>query len=216
MTSIVRELQRDCISKDASVSELLRKSLLVAAKLKQNDFIEWINFEMNGYAIESDESYPPYRKLRGLVKVFNPYHGLQQVMFESPKMGETFSKRFCDQSAPEIEHMLDKSEPGGHFEMQYSDDVAKNMMDAIGFDLRPSLHIDSSALYKVLDAIKNTILKWSLQLEEDGILGEDLSFSQEEQKIVKSANYNINNFYGDVSESQIQQGTEKSSQGYKK
>ena len=216
MSFIVRELQKDSISKDSSVSELLRKAFLVATKLKQADFINWLNFEMNGYPIGNQDNYPPYRRLRGIVKVFNPYHGHQQVMFESHETGEAFSQRYCHQSATEIEHILEKSEPGGHFEMPFSDQVAKDMMDAIDFDLRPSLHVDSSSLYKILDSIRNMILKWSLQLEEDGILGESLSFSNEDRKTVESSNYNINNFFGNVTESQIQQGTKSSSQGYKK
>ena len=52
-------------------------------------------------------------------------------------------------------------------------------------------------------------------LEEKGIVGEDLTFSQEERDKAKSepqiVNY-ISNFYGDMTESQFQKGTSKSSQ----
>ena len=67
----------------------------------------------------------------------------------------------------------------------------------------------------IIEQVKNKILDWALLLEENGIRGENLQFSVEEKETVKNApqiiNY-VNNFFGDVKDSQIQEGTKQSSQ----
>lgn len=56
------------------------------------------------------------------------------------------------------------------------------------------------------------VLEWALKLEEDGIMGDKMIFTEKEKEIAKAENYTINNFYGEVSNSQIQQNSNNSSQ----
>jgi hypothetical protein len=53
----------------------------------------------------------------------------------------------------------------------------------IGFSRR----IQASSLHGVLDAVRNEILQWSLQLEAAGILGEGMVFSPSEQTVAKES-----------------------------
>ena len=71
-----------------------------------------------------------------------------------------------------------------------------------------SLFVDRGSLVRILDAVRNIILNWSLKLEEDGILGEGLSFSDVEKAVAIGSTQNVNNFYGPVKNSQIAQGSE--------
>ena len=73
MSSIVIELQQESLNKNISISDLLRKALVVAKKLKISDFEEWITNELNGY--EKAEDIPAYRYVAGSVKAWNPHHG---------------------------------------------------------------------------------------------------------------------------------------------
>ena len=77
------------------------------------------------------------------------------------------------------------------------------------------LHFSKRAIVNIIEQVKNKILDWALLLEENGIRGENLQFSVEEKETVKNApqiiNY-VNNFFGDVKDSQIQEGTKQSSQ----
>lgn len=77
------------------------------------------------------------------------------------------------------------------------------------------LHFSKSAIVNIIEQVKNKILDWALLLEENGIRGENLQFSVEEKETVKNApqiiNY-VNNFFGDVKDSQMQEGTKQSSQ----
>ena len=53
------------------------------------------------------------------------------------------------------------------------------------------------------------MLDWSLKLETDGILGNDLTFTEQEKQKVSSATYNIQNFVGvigDVKSENVQIG----------
>lgn len=58
MSGLVLELQKDALNKEVSVSELLRKSLVVSKKLKITHIEEWINNELDGY--NSTISPPKY------------------------------------------------------------------------------------------------------------------------------------------------------------
>jgi AbiTii len=211
MTSIVIELQRETLDKESSTTNLLRKALLVAKKLKQTDIVEWIEHEMNGYPHSKNaEDYPPYRKVFGVPQVFNPYHGYQPIIFANQKQHLSFSTRYCFNSVSELEHMI--SQGDGRFEMNYDADTAKSLMRAMDMNLQPTMMMQSSSLVKILDSVKTVILNWTLRLEEDNILGENLTFSQEDKTKAASAVYNTTNFFGNVSGSQIQQGTESSIQ----
>ena len=56
-----------------------------------------------------------------------------------------------------------------------------------------------------MDAVRNALLRWALQLETDGISGEELSFSGQEKATARNQNYSVNNFYGSVGVAQVQQ-----------
>jgi AbiTii len=42
----------------------------------------------------------------------------------------------------------------------------------------------------VLDAVRTEILRWSMKLEKDGIVGEGMTFSAEERRIASAIHYN--------------------------
>ena len=49
MNGIVLELQKEAMDKNADIESLLRKSYVIARKLKLPDFQEWIQCEQEGY-----------------------------------------------------------------------------------------------------------------------------------------------------------------------
>lgn len=75
--------------------------------------------------------------------------------------------------------------------------------------LPPIRTVSSSALSTIIDLVRTQILDWSLKLEEQGILGKGLTFSNDEKEIaVSSQGINIQNFQGvlgDVSNSTLTQ-----------
>ena len=216
MSSIVQELQRDSVENKTVITELLRKSLLVARKLKIKDFEVWIQKELNGYGVSKTDQIPMYRHLKGSPKAWNPYHGWIPVMFENAKHEEVLSSVACAQPISEIEHMLSHLSPEGFFESKYSPEALRAMNASNGRDYNITLHLTAASLHRIVDSVRNIVLDWTLKLEEDGILGEGISFSVAEIKKAESANYIVNNFHGNISESQLQIGTEDSKQKRKK
>ena len=62
-----------------------------------------------------------------------------------------------------------------------------------------------------MSTVRNKILDWALLLEENEILGEGMTFTDREKKIASTAqviNNYTNNFYGEVSDIDVQQGNE--------
>lgn len=74
---------------------------------------------------------------------------------------------------------------------------------------RSILLIVQKARYRILSTIRNKILEWSIILEENGIIGEGMTFTDEEKKKVQDAqviNNYTNYFYSDVSDIEMKQG----------
>lgn len=59
--SLLREIQKDAVNSNVSVSDLLRKCKILAYRLGNEEFKSWVEFELNGY--ESDHLVPEYRIL---------------------------------------------------------------------------------------------------------------------------------------------------------
>lgn len=207
MGSVIVELQREALDKDIRVSDLLRKALVVARKLKLTEFQEWIEKELNGY----NDEVPEYRMAKGQIRGWNPYNGWIPLIFEDPEEANALSKRATGQTIAEIENLLENGNQSS-LHMPFPQGLQRKLSKGFGYETEISLFVSSSALIKTVDAVRNIILNWSLKLEEEGILGEGLSFTDTEKEVATQSPQNINNFYGTVQNPQIAQGSQKSIQ----
>jgi hypothetical protein len=210
MNSVVLELQQDALSREVRVSDLLRKALVVARKLKLQEFQKWIENELNGYA--GDQEIPDYRESFGQVRAWNPMRGWMPVIMEDPKVGELLSHRRSGQAITELEDLVIGSKSNSQFHMPFPQSLQRQLGRSFGYDTEISLFVDRSSLVGVVETVRTIILNWALKLEEDGILGEGLSFSSTEQESAQRSPQNITNFYGPVESPQIQQGSQKAVQ----
>jgi len=204
MNSIVLELQKDALNKDIQVSDLLRKGLVIARKLKLKEFESWINNELNGYEKTIDIS--EYRTVRGEVKAWNPFRGYIPIMFEDSEEAKIFSSRKCGQSIAELENLLKNQGKSSMLQMPFPSEAQKNIMMGTGMDFPATLMFPTSRMAGIIDSVRTIILNWTLKLEEDGVLGEGFSFSVQEKEKALSEPQSVNNFFGPVSNSQIQLG----------
>ncbi|MGB3726059.1 MAG: hypothetical protein WA981_09865, partial [Glaciecola sp.] len=94
--SLVKHLQTITLDHEVKVSDILREALVVSTKLEEHKLKSWITNELNGYS-ENDE-IPEYRLLHGKPKYFNPYNGLQPLIFENEKEAGVYSERLTNQS----------------------------------------------------------------------------------------------------------------------
>lgn len=206
MSSVILALQRDALDKKINVSDLLRKALVISRKLKLTEFQDWIEKELNGYK----EEVPEYRMAKGQIRGWNPYNGWIPLIFQDPKDADFFSKRANGQSIAEIENLIEGE--ASEYHMPFPQSIQRRLSKGFGYETEISLFVSQSALIKVLDSVRNIILNWSLKLEEEGILGENLSFSESEKEVAVKSPQNVNYFYGPVQNPQIAQGSQEAIQ----
>ena len=200
MSSLVLELQQEAMDSTTDVSAVLRKSLVVATKLDLSEFQAWIESELNGY---SQGKLPDYRKVSCSIQARNPYHGWIPIVFgDCPELAETLSLVPIGHSVAELE-ALAKSDSDSEFLIcdfppRILEDLRRMGGDCFRLGLIPKRLISKASISAILGGIRNTVLRWSLQLEKDGILGDGLTFSADERKAAASATYHVQHFYGSV------------------
>lgn len=194
MSGIVLQLQRDAMDSSKPVSEVLRKAKVVATKLGLTGARQWIDGELRGY-FESEARPPEYRRIHGTLKCHNPFHGMQPVMFADEKIRKAASTRLVGQSVAELEAHAS----GG-------DGVLLMHIPQLEVytELPTYLEVSKAQVQGVLEAVRTAVLEWALQLEAQGVLGDDLQFSQEERSAAATAAPSIN-FYGAVTNANLQQ-----------
>lgn len=207
--SIILELQQDAVSSEIDILSLLRKAYLVARKLKLSDFTEWIDHEMNGYG--ENDVVPKYRYHRGPLVISNPVNG------EIPALNSGLKEPLSIASKDPISSLLTLAEncKGGYIYYTFSDQKSVDLSRQYRLPLamRFNIKVPIYQLYATIDAVRNSVLDWAIKLEEAGITGDGLKFTEVE---IKKANdspiININNIMGSFEESQIQQSTDNSDQ----
>lgn len=203
MEGIVIELEREALDENVSVESLLRKAYLVARKLKLSDFEEWINNEQNGYHGE----VPDYRMINGDYKAWNPYRGWMPVIL-TPEMGKFMSSIPLHQSISSLCETYSSHENGIQFTLGAEiNDLLNKSTD--GFETQFVFNTSRSEIYRILSTVRNKILDWALLLEENGIIGEGMTFTDEEKRKAQDTqiiNNYTNNFYSDVSDVAMKQG----------
>lgn len=207
MTGIVLELQAEALQAESSVTLLVRKALVVSRKLDVEEIQQWLTCELNGY--DGEHEVPVYRHVHGQIKVFNPYHGWQPLRFGDIEIGERLSQRQIRQPIGEIETL---SNTGESFQAPFSESIRNRLMRAMEAPLEPTLHLPPTAVTGILDAVRNNILEWTLELEKNAVIGEGLTFSNNEREAAQNATYQITNNIGSISGSQFQQASHGSNQ----
>ena len=199
MSSLVLELQRDSLDPSIAVTTVVRKALVVATKLNVPEFRVLCEKELAGYG--EGDTPPEYRKVHAEVKVWNPYHGWQPVVFENPEHHTVLTERHLYQSLAELEDLPPSGSTSTTLQMELPAELVSSLAKQTRFvqaGLVPTLLISASAIRGIVDRVRSLILEWSLQLEKDGILGSDMTFSDEERHAAATVVYNIQNVTGIV------------------
>ena len=200
---IVLQLQAEALDESVSIETLLRKAYLVARKLQLKDFEKWIECEQNGYK----ENPPDYRIIGGEIKAWNPYHGWIPVVMQG-KMADFFNTLPMSQPIAAIADAYDNSDGAIIFNASGAMTEFLNN-NTTAFQTKYSFHSTKMELRKIISAVRNRILEWSLLLEENGIVGDGLKFTDIEIKTAKNSqviNHYMNFFYSSADNTQIQQG----------
>ncbi|KYD25834.1 AbiTii domain-containing protein [Parageobacillus toebii] len=209
MGSLVRDLQKQAMDSSIPITDLLRNAYVVAKKLKIKEFEKWTNLELNGY---KDNNVPDYRIIQGQIKAFNPLYGCWiPVFFDNTKWTKALQIGVITQAISEIVTLINTSDET--LQMEIPPEIEKYLLETMEVPLKIAKLISKSQLQKIVDSVRNAVLEWALDLESEGIVGEDMTFTKEEKQLAQSVTYNIQNYIGgSVYGSQIQQGSSHSTQ----
>ena len=95
-----------------------------------------------------------------------------------------------------------------HFPANIEHTLMQMMREANGVTMRPALRFSTVQVQGVIEKVRSRVLEWALDLEAKGVLGEGMTFTQQEKQTVQQQHYH----FGDVSGSQIQIGSNSSNQ----
>ncbi len=191
MTGLIQEIQRDALDPKVPTDALLRRVKLAAAKLNLENLETWVEQELNGYSRE----LPSYRKLFGQPAGWNPYNGWIPIYSADPEFMGIISQAPISQSIASLRDLLDNHSGGSlHFPVAPSLVATLNeIMNAR--TARVVIQIGRSSIAGILDAVRNLVLDWSIEMERKGVLGHGMTFEPGERKQAQSAmtTFNIGN-----------------------
>jgi hypothetical protein len=172
MSSLVEKLQREVQDRDITVSALLREAKVVAARLNLPETPAWIDQELNGYQPHAG----------GIAYRCVPNR------WTSRRIGETVWKPIArglndngvavdaiSYTVPEIESYLSSSSGSETVVIPWFS--PRGVVPDHPADFQ--IEIVRSQLIKILDAVRNRVFDWSLELERQGITGHVLSLPHE-------------------------------------
>jgi len=188
LNSLIIEIQRLAMDGGSSVSELLRRSKAAAVKLGNDAISDWIEKELNGY--RSGDTVPDYRKVTGRVRAWNPYNGWIPIQFADPEYEKALCTRPVGQSIPELENVFE-GEKDSTAQMHFPPKIKSELMQGMDMPFEPVLIVAHSSLARIMNNVRSEILDWSLELEKEGVLGDGLTFTDEERNSAKQVSFNI-------------------------
>lgn len=212
MSSLVLDLQHEVLGQQCDILSALRKAHLIASKLKLSEFDAWIQAELNGYSNYNKDEIPDYRKVKGMLKAFNPYNGWIPAQCPDDELEKMICEQKMWQPIGELQELY-KQSAGGMFLYQFPAgqmEAIASMFD-IPIPMQFALHISTHLLKSIIEQVKNCLLEWTIRLESEGIIGEKMRFTMEETTMAKTIPQQINYYYGpvvqgNVRESQIVSG----------
>lgn len=173
--SLLREIQNDAVNSNVKVSDLLRKCKILAYRLGNTDFKNWVEYELNGYPKNLDE-LPEYRIFNNVTSkghfsgAFGS--GLRNADIPSNCFHKDFRKdlTMVTLTVPiaEIESLVMGSKKGkmleqpwdANFVAMFSNKIYKHMVCVQAWKVIPSTKLEG-----VVDIVKTKILNFVLEIE---------------------------------------------------
>lgn len=197
--SILIEIQNDCINSKVQLSDLLRKCLYLAHKIKNENFIRWVNDELNGY--KNTDEIPEYRILNCVVKgdFTDGYNIWKNYPIDITKFPEPVQKNYGVMRVANSVSSIEELTSHDSIMMERPWDTHIVSLISKGFTHQYVMRIWSESpahLYTaILDGIKTRILQFTLEVESKISNIEDIKLSnlndEQKEKIAHIFNTNI-------------------------
>jgi hypothetical protein len=182
-TPLIIQIQNAALDSKSSVTDALRKAKIACAKLALVEFGAWVEYELGGYLDKPVDSLPEYRKLHGTPKAYSPYQGWQPIVFQSAKQREGLGFAPIGMSISAIEAALRGAKASGEFQFPYPAELHTAIMQSLNWgpsNLQIALTVPQ--VMSIIEAVRNILLTWTIEMEKQGVLGHDLLFTEEERE----------------------------------
>ena len=169
MPALLTDLINQVSDPTVKTTDLLRKALVVARRLNQTEWIDWINSELHGYPQSGD--LPRYRVLYGELKVDVPGHGRLPLPIRDPEMSMFFSECRFGRKMGELEGL---AVPGKVVRSFFSSEESAFLMREFQLPGQPEVALGSNQVQGLIDAVRDKLHAWALDLAEAGIEGYEI------------------------------------------
>ena len=200
--SLLNQIQDDLTSPSSNLSDILRRAKVLASKLKSSELRTWVKLESEGY--ESREDLPDYRQVYlGLLGTYKgPYgSGINNApipLMNLPEDVKEWATKFeIYDNVATLEEMLRKSKDS--FQFYNPPELTKLIEHHIG--RQPPLVLVETfktvpryTLTGVVDNIKNRLLDFVLELQEQGVNPDEPNSTATDEDLVRGAV--VNHIYG--------------------
>jgi AbiTii len=195
-TPLILQIRDAALDSRCSVTDALRKAKVACAKLGLDEFGKWIDLELNGYFDKSLDETPKYRLLHGKPEGHNPFHGWQQIVFMDAEEEEVLSQASIGTPISAIEDSVRDAKGSDSFSSPYNarlQQMLRRNLNVADVNLRIKLSHHQTAA--IVHAVRNILLEWTIDMEKQGILGEDLTFSAEDRQKSASVTAQVVNHF---------------------
>lgn len=169
---LLHEIQNEAVDGKADLATLLRKCRVLAARLKNDEFKNWVQHELDGYPPEAE--LPEYRKMRAqsFGHFSGPFgSGLRNAPIPIMCIPEKFRKFVTDvefrNGIGSLQDMISHSD-GNTLQEQWPADLVAIVASRIYkmMNLGQAWKaIPPSAIVGILDTVRNRILNFVLEIE---------------------------------------------------
>lgn len=182
MTGLIEEIQRSALDQKVSLVVLLRQAKVAASKLRLPSLEAWIAHELSGYPTVHD--LPDYRVLQGRPAAFNPYNGWIPIIMPTAELNDMLSTVQVCQSVASLEQ-IDLNDGNIHWPMTADMIRMLNEIMEVSFG-RMVVRLGGGQIAHILESTRGRVLDWALKLEEAGVTGQGLSFTDKEREIAQT------------------------------
>ena len=187
MANLVEELLRSCIDEE-DLSRILLKAKVVAHKLDIRDILDWVNSELKGYpgGMEHFKNVPDYRWASGRLETADQWTSWRPMVSDSmhnAKQLQGISRLPLVEGVAQLEHLVRDNETST-LELYYPELMKQAIVGNEPVRLR--LIISTASVMGMLAKIRDQVLEWALELDKNGILGDGMSFTDQDKQ--KAAN----------------------------
>ncbi len=192
MSGVILELQKEILSSECDIVNMLRKAHLIAVKLELREFDKWINSELNGY--DNQSTRPKYRMISGELKAFNPYRGWITAQIPDFDLERSVTEFFMSNSLSELVSLCKNADTTLIRKFKGEQNAVIDKMFGYNTNFEYAVHVSVSSIMDIVEKVKNSILEWTLELEQKGIVGEQMKFDNMDKKKAHELAPTINYF----------------------